>query len=67
MISYDEGRTWSKPRNLEPDPAATYAYVSITFHQRRALLSCHHFPNPGKGPSLRSLKFKSVPLAWFER
>jgi len=64
MISHDEGKTWSKPRNLEPDPAATYSYISITFHEGRALLSYYHFPNGGK---LLSLKFKSVPLDWFER
>ncbi len=62
MISRDEGRTWNPPRNLEADPAITYAYTSITFHQGRALLSYYHFP---KGGRLLSLKFKSVPLDWF--
>lgn len=62
MISPDEGRTWSRPRNLEADPAITYAYTSVTFHQGRALLSYYHFP---KGGRMLSLKFKSVPLDWF--
>ena len=62
MISKDEGKTWSKPRNLESDPAITYAYTSVTFHQGRALLSYYHFPKGGK---MLSLKFKSVPLEWF--
>jgi sialidase-1 len=62
MISRDEGRTWSRPRNLEADPAITYAYTSVTFHQGRALLSYYHFP---KGGRMLSLKFKSVPLDWF--
>jgi hypothetical protein len=62
MISKDEGRSWSKPRHLESDPAFTYAYTSVTFHQGRALLSYYHFPKAGK---MLSLKFKSVPLEWF--
>lgn len=64
MISHDEGRTWSRPKHLESDPKATYAYTSITFHDGRALLSYYHSPAPGK---LLSLKFQSVPLEWFER
>jgi len=61
MVSTDEGRNWSRPRYLESDPACTYAYTSITFHQSRALLSYYHFPQGGR---LLSLKFKSVPWAW---
>ena len=64
MISRDEGRTWSVPKNLESNANATYAYTSITFHDGRALLSYYHSPAPGK---LLSLKFQSVPLGWFER
>lgn len=64
MISRDEGKTWSKKKLLESDPGATYAYTSITFHEERALLSYYHFPNGGR---LLALKFKSVPLDWFER
>ena len=64
MISHDEGRTWSVPKNLESNANATYAYTSITFHDGRALLSYYHSPAPGK---LLSLKFQSVPLGWFER
>lgn len=62
MRSSDEGRTWSPRRNLESDPMATYAYTSVTFHDGRALLTYYHFPMGGKK---LSLKFKSVPLAWF--
>lgn len=64
MISHDEGRTWSRPKRLESDPKATYAYTSITFHDGRALLSYYHSPAPGK---LLSLKFQSAPIEWFER
>ena len=61
-ISRDEGATWSLPRNLESDPAITYAYTSVTFHEGRALLTYYHFPVGGK---MLSLKFRSVPLGWF--
>lgn len=64
MISRDEGKTWSQPKNLESDPTTTFAYTSITFHEGRALLSYYHFPKGGQSLSLR---FKSVPLEWFER
>lgn len=62
MISRDEGRTWSARRNLESDPAATYAYTSVTFHRGRALLTYYHFP---QGGNRLSLAFKSVPVEWF--
>ena len=64
MISHDEGRTWSRAKNLESDPTATYPYASITFHDGTALLSYYHSPAPG---NLLSLKFRRVPLDWFER
>jgi hypothetical protein len=63
MVSRDEGRTWSKPKLIEPDPNTTYAYTSITFHQGRALLTYYHWPSNGKQ---LSLKFKSIPFEWFE-
>ena len=62
MVSGDEGRTWSRARNLEGNPDSTFAYTSVTFHEGRALLTYYDFPKGGK---LLSLKFKSVPLAWF--
>lgn len=61
-LSRDEGETWSAPRNLEADPACTYAYTSVTFHEGRALLTYYHFPQGGKR---LSLKFRSVPIGWF--
>jgi sialidase-1 len=62
MVSRDEGRTWSRPRNVEGSPASTYAYTSVTFHEGRALLTYYDFPSGGKQ---LSLKFRSVPLSWF--
>ncbi|QIF03658.1 sialidase family protein [Roseimicrobium sp. ORNL1] len=62
-ISKDEGKTWTKPRELETDPAVTYAYTSITPtpHGDRVLLSYYYFPVGSKDLSLR---FKSIPLSW---
>lgn len=62
MISHDEGKTWSKRKEIESDPATTFAYTSVTFHEGRALLSYYYFPKGGKD---LSLKFKSVPMEWF--
>jgi sialidase-1 len=62
MVSRDEGATWSRRRDLETNPKSTYAYPSITFHGDRALLTYYDFPVGGK---LLSLKFRSVPVAWF--
>ena len=61
-ISSDEGKTWSKPREIETDPKVTYAYTSITPHGDRVLLSYYYFPIGSKDLSLR---FKSIPRAWF--
>ena len=59
-ISRDEGQSWSEPKVIEGDPAATYAYTSITFHDDRALLT-YYFSKGGGN----SLKFKSIPLRRF--
>ncbi|MBK8090496.1 MAG: exo-alpha-sialidase [Verrucomicrobiaceae bacterium] len=61
MISHDEGKTWSRPKNIESDPSLTFAYTSITPHQDRMLLSYYVFPLKGKQ---LSLKFQSIPLDW---
>jgi sialidase-1 len=61
-LSKDQGTTWSAPRMIESSPEATYAYVSVTFHKGRALLTFYHEP----AETLRtSLRFKSIPLSWF--
>jgi sialidase-1 len=61
-ISHNEGKTWSTPREIETDPAVTYAYTSITPHGDRVLLSYYYFPVGSKELSLR---FKSIPVEWF--
>lgn len=71
-ISKDEGRTWTFVRNLEDDPAHTYAYTSIEFLPGRALLTYYvgapvsYYANP---PARRPtffwpLKLVSVPIGW---
>ena len=66
-ISKDDGVTWENIRNLDEDPAHTYAYTSIEFLKDRALV---HLLRGTGGRSARreprwSLKLKAVPLNWF--
>lgn len=61
-VSRDEGKTWSPSQVIESDPAATYAYTSVTLHDGRALLTYYH----GKD-KMYSLRFRSIPLGWFGR
>ena len=62
------GRTWENIRNLDEDPAHTYAYTSIEFVRDRVLFTYYAGPPAGKreGP-LWSLKLKSVPVTWLYR
>jgi sialidase-1 len=62
-LSRDEGKTWSKPKIIEANVDSTYAYTSVTFFRNRALLTYYVAPN---GANQLSLKFKSIPLAWFQ-
>jgi sialidase-1 len=61
-VSRDEGKTWTHRRNLESDPESTYAYTSLIFVDDRALMSYYVTK---KGSSRLSLRFRSVPIAWF--
>ena len=61
-LSADEGKTWSRPKNIEASTEATYAYTSVTFLRDRFLLTYYFAPN---GTQQYSLKFKSIPLGWF--
>jgi len=60
-ISRDGGKTWGKPRDLETDPARTFAYTSIAFVGKNVLLT--YYDSPGWEPL--ALRFRSVPLKWF--
>jgi sialidase-1 len=59
-VSDNEGASWKRMRLLEEDLTKTYAYVSVRFHQNRVLLVYHSSVD-----DLSTLKFKSIPLAWF--
>jgi sialidase-1 len=59
-LSRDEGKTWSRPKEIEPDRSATYAYTSVTFHGKNALLT-YYVNRDGR----LSLKFKSLAFEWF--
>jgi sialidase-1 len=60
-ISSDEGRTWTRKRQLETDPDHTYAYTSVAFFQGRALLT--YYVRDEKSGRISS-RFRSLPLAW---
>lgn len=60
-LSSDEGASWSEPLIVEDDMARSFSYVSVTPHQDRLLLTY------GVGrDGLFDLRFRSIPLSWFE-
>jgi sialidase-1 len=61
-VSQDNGKTWSEPRMIEPDPDATYAYTSATVDSDRILLTYYYAKD-----RLYSLRFKSIPADYFRR
>jgi sialidase-1 len=66
-VSMDEGMTWLTPKPIESNPRDTYSYVSIDFHQGRALLTYyvrHGDPDSPQAGKI-SWKFKSLPISWF--
>jgi dienelactone hydrolase/predicted neuraminidase len=60
MTSLDEGRTWSKAKAIETDPAKTYSYTSVDFHEDRVLLTYYESDEKNR----ISWKFRSFPLEW---
>lgn len=59
-ISGDEGQTWSRMKLVENDLTRTYAYFSVRIHGGRVLLVYHSSVH-----DMSTLKFQSLPLAWF--
>lgn len=60
-VSTDEGKTWSTPTLLEADPGNTYSYISVDFHEGRALLTYY----VADAENRLSWKFKSLPVGAF--
>ncbi|MBK9167540.1 MAG: exo-alpha-sialidase [Bryobacterales bacterium] len=58
--SQDDGRTWSEPKAVESDLSKTYAYTSATRDGERVHLT-YYVSERGR----ISLRFKSLPIAWF--
>lgn len=61
-VSSDEGKTWHKIRNLETRTDRTYAYTSLVFVGRRAVMS---YWDQDAASSRYSARFRSLPVAWF--
>jgi sialidase-1 len=61
-FSTNEGQTWSAPRTLEDRTDQEYAYTSLTFFERRVLLS-YYVADDSTGRI--STRFRSLPLNWF--
>ena len=65
-ISKDDGKTWQHIKNLDEDPAHTYAYTSIEFLKDRALFTYYAGPQQGvRGEGRWSLNLKAAPIDWF--
>ena len=63
--SSDHGATWSAPREIESAPDHSYGYVSVTVHNREAILTYYDWADRGQGNFDRtSLRQRSIPLAW---
>jgi sialidase-1 len=62
-VSRDEGRTWSAPRIIEPDPDGWFCYTAIEFIDDRALLS--YCAGKGRKEGLNTTRIVSIPIGWF--
>lgn len=60
-VSSDEGKTWKHVRNLESNPAETYAYTSILFAKDRIVLT--YYVSDAKTKRWSS-RFRSLPVRW---
>jgi len=58
-ISNDQGRTWSRPRQIESNPKSAYGDASVFFHQGRILLT---YPVRDEKTGRISSRFRSLPI-----
>ena len=61
-ISRDDGDTWENVRDLEHDPAYSYAYPTLYFQEDEVVLTYYVAP---RGVNRLSLKLKILPVGWF--
>ena len=61
-VSRDEGKTWSTPKTIEPDPEGWYCYTAIEFVGDRVLL--WYCVGKGRAEGLNTTHVTSVPVGW---
>jgi sialidase-1 len=61
-VSSDDGKTWSRVKQIETDKYHTYAYTSLIFDKERALLS--YYVADEKTGRISS-RFRSIPIKSF--
>jgi hypothetical protein len=64
-LSSDDGQTWHHKRNIEPDPARTYGYTSLTFVDDTVVLT--YYSSPAGSIVSCDLKLCIVPVSWLYR
>ncbi|MFB3788260.1 MAG: sialidase family protein [bacterium] len=62
-VSTDEGKTWKHIRNIEDDPNSGSAYTSVTWVDKRALLTYYHWKKGNPNFENTSLVLQSLPLS----
>lgn len=61
-LSHDDGKTWSKPTVLEPDPAGWYCYTAMAFTED-ALFLAYVAGEQSPGRHLSASRVRRIPLA----
>ncbi len=61
-ISDDDGKSWSRIRNIEEEPEFAYSYTSIHFRGDEVLLTYYRIAGD---ESERGLKLTILPVSWF--
>ena len=61
-VSRDDGKTWSRPRVIESDPAGWYCYAAIEFVGDRVLLA--YCAGRGRAEGLNTTRVASFPVSW---